>query len=424
METTLLESLPQISTLQTMTFYRTTSCTISAAAFLLFSACNFANGQDAKASTTGNDLTLGISKSKPETGPFVAIAGGKGGYMVPYVQALERTNIIFEMIPVPGGLIDVGSPAEEPGRSEDEGPQYTVELEPYWVAKTELTWAEYKTFMRSYDIFKKLASQGIRQVDDSNRADAITVPTPLYEPSHTYEYGDDPKQPAVTMTQYAAKQYTKWLSGLTGVQYRLPTEAEWENAARGGSKASYCFGDNPEELDKYAVFAGNATTGAARVGSKSANAFGLHDMHGNAWEWTIDQFSASGFGDRGGKKFVGLAGTAWPTEADSRTVRGGSWQDPAERIRSAVRMGSVDEDWKESDPNVPKSPWWFTTDPARAVGMRLVRSLVPLDGEELNKFWEIDAVGIQEDVDSRVKEGRGALGLAVPQLLPLYQRRK
>ena len=386
--------------------------------------CGFALGQESKPSPSENNPTLGISIAKPESGPFVAIDGGKGGYMVTYTQVLERTSIVFEMIPVPGGKTVVGSPETETGRSEDEGPQYIAELEPYWVAKTELTWVEYKTFMRSYDIFKKLASQGIRQVDDSNRADAITVPTPLYEPSHTYEYGDDPKQPAVTMTQYAAKQYTKWLSGLTGVQYRLPTEAEWEHAARGGSNASYCFGDNPEELDKYVVFSGNATKGAARVGSKAPNAYGLHDMHGNVWEWTIDQYASTGFGDRGGKTFTGLTGTAWPTESDSRTVRGGGWQDSAERVRSAVRLGSVDEEWKERDPNVPLSPWWFTTDPARAVGMRLVRSLTPLNREELNKFWEIDATGIQEDVDARLKEGRGALGLAVPELLPLYQRKK
>lgn len=397
---------------------------LPATAFFALTLCALAIGQESKTSQSETSLTLGISKSKPESGPFVAIDGGKGGYMVPYTQVLERTSIVFEMIPVPGGKALVGSPETEPGRSDDEGPQYTAELEPYWVAKTELTWAEYKTFMRSYDIFKKLASQGIRQVDDSNRADAITVPTPLYEPSHTYEYGDDPKQPAVTMTQYAAKQYTKWLSGLTGVQYRLPTEAEWEHAARGGSNAPYCFGDSIEELDKYAVFSGNATKGAARVGSKAPNAYGLHDMHGNAWEWTIDQYAATGFGDRGGKTFTGLMGTAWPTESDSRTVRGGGWQDSAERVRAAVRMGSVDEEWKERDPNVPLSPWWFTTDPARAVGMRLVRSLTPLKGEELNKFWEIDATGIQEDVDARLKEGRGALGLAVPELLPLYQRKK
>ncbi len=66
--------------------------------------------------------------------------------------------------------------------------------------------------MKTYNIFKELNAKGIRKVTEENRVDAITVPTPLYEPSHTYEFGEDPDQPAVTMTQYAAKQYTKWLS--------------------------------------------------------------------------------------------------------------------------------------------------------------------------------------------------------------------
>jgi formylglycine-generating enzyme len=381
----------------------------------------FAESQEV---TKNSDVseTLGISKVKPAAGPFVEIDGGKGGYMVPYVHSLERTNIHFEMIPIPGGKVLVGSPESEADRTEDEGPQYSVTLEPYWVAKTELTWGEYKTFMKSYDIFKRLASGGVRKVDDSNRADAITVPTPLYQASHTFEYGDDNKQPAVTMTQYSAKQYTKWLSGLSGIQYRLPTEAEWEHAARAGSTTTYSFGDDANKIDDFAVH--SQTKGAAKVGSKLPNAFGLHDMHGNVWEWTIDQYSPTGFGDRGGKSFVGLAGTGWATQADSRCVRGGGWQDGPDRLRSAVRMGSADESWKEEDPNIPLSPWWYTSDPARMVGMRLVRSAKPLSNDELKKFWEIDATAIQEDVDSRLREGRGATGLPVPELLKSYQRKK
>jgi formylglycine-generating enzyme required for sulfatase activity len=364
----------------------------------------------------------GISKTKPEKGPFVPIDGGKGGYLVPYTESFERTNISFEMIPVPGGEVTIGSPLSEAGRSEDEGPQFTVKLEPFWIAKTELTWGEYNTFMRSYDVFKRLSTTGIHQVTDDIRADAITVPTPLYDPGKTYEFGDDKSQPAVTMTQYSAKQYTKWLSGLTEVQYRLPTEAEWEYAARAGSKTAYCFGDDPAELEKFAVF--GATSGASKVGSKAPNAFGLHDMHGNVWEWTIDQFSPKGFEGRGGKSFVGLEATNWPTQADSRCVRGGGWQDPAERLRSATRMGSADEDWKDEDPNVPLSPWWYTSDPARMVGMRLVRSATPLSEELIRKFWEIDVDAIQEDVDARLREGRGAIGISVPELIKEYQSKK
>jgi formylglycine-generating enzyme len=364
----------------------------------------------------------GISANKPENGPFVPIDGGKGGYMVPYTQSFERTNLIFEMIPIPGGEVTLGSPKSEVGRSDDEGPQFKVKLEPYWMAKTELTWGEYNTFMRSYDVFKKQSVTGIHVVTDEIRQDAITVPTPLYDPGKTYEFGDDKSQPAVTMTQYSAKQYTKWISGLTGVQYRIPTEAEWEHAARAGSKTAYSFGDDPAELEKYAVF--NATEGAAKVGSKAPNAFGLHDMHGNVWEWTIDQFSSEGFGERAGKSFVGFEATNWPTQADSRCVRGGGWQDPAERLRSAARMGSVDDDWKDYDPNVPLSPWWYTSDPARMVGMRLVRSAAPLSDELMHKFWEIDVDSIQEDVDARLKEGRGAIGISVPELIKEFQRKK
>ncbi|HUP82309.1 MAG TPA: SUMF1/EgtB/PvdO family nonheme iron enzyme [Pirellula sp.] len=364
----------------------------------------------------------GISKTKPETGLFVAIDGGKGGYMVPYTESFERTNISFEMIPIRGGEVTMGSPESESGRSEDEGPQFTVKLAPFWMAKTELTWGEYNTFMTSYDVFKKLSGAGIRQVTVDNRVDAITVPTPLYDPAKTYEYGDDKSQPAVTMTQYSAKQYTKWLSGLTGVQYRLPTEAEWEYAARAGSRTAYSFGNDPAELEKYAVF--DVTDGAAKVGSKAPNAFGLHDMHGNVWEWTIDQFSPKGFEHRGGKSFLGLESTNWPTEADSRCARGGGWQDPAERLRSAARMGSADEDWKNEDPNVPLSPWWYTSDPARMVGMRLVRSAIPLSKEMIAKFWEIDVAAIQEDVDARLQEGRGAIGISVPELIKEFQRKK
>ena len=365
---------------------------------------------------------LGISATKPENGPFVPIEGGKGGYMIPYTQSFERTNVSFEMIPVPGGDVTVGSPDSEDGRSDDEGPQFSVNLEPFWIAKTELTWGEYNTFMRTYDVFKRLSSKGIRQVTDEVKADAITVPTPLYDPGKTYEYGDDKSQPAVTMTQYSAKQYTKWLSGLTEVQYRLPTEVEWEFAARAGSKTAYSFGDDPAQLEKYAVFGWE--NGAAKVGSKAPNAFGLHDMHGNVWEWTIDQFEPKGFEKLGGKSLVQFDGTNWPKEADSRCVRGGGWQDTADRVRSAARMGSVDDDWKEEDPNVPLSPWWYTSDPARMVGMRLVRSAKPLSNELIKKFWEIDVDAIQEDVDARLREGRGAIGISVPELIKEYQRKK
>jgi formylglycine-generating enzyme required for sulfatase activity len=202
----------------------------------------FAVSQDATVASA-----LGISKTQPVSGPFVKLSDD--AFMVPYSHSVQESDVLFEMIPIPGGKMTIGSPENEPGHGQDESPVFSVEIEPFWMAKTELTWAEYKTFLKTYDIFKRLSRQGIRRASGLDQVDAITVPTPLYEPSFTYEYGDDPKQPAVTMTQYSAKQYTKWLSGITGAQYRLPTEAEWEYAARGGTTTAYSFGDDPTQLD-------------------------------------------------------------------------------------------------------------------------------------------------------------------------------
>jgi formylglycine-generating enzyme required for sulfatase activity len=344
--------------------------------------------------------------------------------MVPYMQKLESSDIEFEMIPVPGGEVLMGSPEDEANRSEDEGPQLTVQVPPFWIAKTEVTWAQYKTFMKCYDILKRLSRQGVRKVVDMNQSDAVTIPTPLYEPSHTYEHGDNPQQPAVTMTQYAAKQYTKWLSGITSLQYRLPAEAEWEYAARAGTKTAYAFGDDSSQLGDYAAFADNSPDGAPNVASKKPNPFGLFDMHGSVWEWTIDQYDADGYGDRAGKTLALEDAISWPSTPDMRSVRGGGWQDPAERLRTAARMGSADEDWKDSDPNVPLSPWWYTTDPARMVGMRVVRSLAPKSPEEISRYWNIDNEAIREDVEFRLREGRGVLGAAVPELTEEFKRKK
>ena len=357
---------------------------------------------------------IGIVESQTSLGPCVAMDGGKGGYMVPYIHELGATGISFEMIPVPGGRVSVGSPEKEAGHRGDEGPMFEVELAPFWIGKTEVTWREFQGFMRTDSVFRKQETKGIRKITDRNRTDAVTVPTPLYEEAHHKEYGNDPRHPAVTMTQYSAKQYTKWLSGITGVQYRLPTEAEWEYAARAGSSFAYCFGNEPSLVDQYAV---HSTTRCALVASKKPNLFGLYDMHGNVWEWTIEQYSPNGFQKQGGQKYHELDGTQWVTRVNSQCVRGGSWSDPPNRVRSASRMGSDQSDWASDDPAIPMSPWWYTSDPSRMVGMRLVRSAKPLSQQLINKFWEIEIQELQDDVNECLEFGRGRAGLAVPELL-------
>ncbi len=99
-----------------------------------------------------------------------------------------------------------------------------------------------------------------------------------------------------------------------------------------------------------------------------------------------------------------------------RALRGGGWQDSPAALRSAARVSSDDEAWKETDPNLPKSPWWYTDDPARTVGFRIVRSAKPLDAKTISKFHDIDNEEIQLSVDIRLEEGRGVRGFSDPSL--------
>lgn len=347
----------------------------------------------------------GFADVKPADGPAVKT---DTGWMVPYDATIPGTDVTFRMIPVPGGEYLMGSPDSEAGRNPDEGPQRTVRVAPFWMGECEVTWQEYKLFMALYRSLKEFESRGIRKLTDANRVDAITAPTPLYEPDFTFEYGEDPQQPAVSMTQYAARQYTKWLSLISGDQFRLPTEAEWEYACRAGSTSAYSFGDDASQLNEYGWFADNSDgTGSKKVRQKLPNAFGLHDMHGNAAEWVIDGYAPYQPAD------MPLDATAWfkTDKPDPRTVRGGSWEFSAAECRSASRLGSNDKAWKEYDPNRPRSPWWFTTDPARGVGFRLLRPLTPISREAIEDFWKIDSEDIDFDVTVRLEEGRGVLGV-------------
>lgn len=352
---------------------------------------------------------LGISSEKPESGPSVKVAEG---YMVPYTMKIPGTDVSLEMVPVPGGEFLIGSPEDEEGRAEDEGPQVKVVVDPMWVGKTEITWAQYKPYMYLYGIFKEFESRGERKVTDENRVDAITAPTELYDPTFTFEFGEEDNQPAVTMTQYAAQQFTKWLSRVTGQQYRLPTEAEWEYAARGGATTAYSFGASAETLDDFAWSFDNSGLEAPLVGGKRPNAYGLFDMHGNAAELTVNEYTEDGYARYADKQPVkAVEMVVWPEWAYPVVVRGGSWEMEAEQLRSASRLASDDELWKEEDPNFPKSPWWFTNDPARGVGFRLFRSHTPLTDNAIKNFWESTAEDVRDDVNARLVGGRGGLGL-------------
>jgi formylglycine-generating enzyme required for sulfatase activity len=262
-----------------------------------------------------------------------------------------------------------------------------------------------------------MMSKKIRPPADEKHPDVVTAPSNLYDPSFTFEKGADPRQPAVTMSQYAAKQYTKWLSGLSGQFYRLPTEAEWEYACRAGSATAYSFGDDAKQLGDFAWFYDNASETTHPVGKKKPNAWGLFDMHGNVAEWVLDAYAAEGYKKFAGKPRKWSEAIGWPTELFPRVVRGGSWDSDAAACRSAARAGSNDDEWRSEDPNYPQSPWWFTSGPALGVGFRVIRPLNAPAKADRAKFWEADIEMIREHVNQRIdKEGRGARGIADPSL--------
>ncbi|NNK76831.1 MAG: formylglycine-generating enzyme family protein [Maribacter sp.] len=291
-----------------------------------------------------------------------------------FTETIPVANLTFDMVLVPEGDFIMGSPANEMNRKEDEGPQKKVMVDAFWMGKYEVTWRIFELFFKqNQPLFESL------EADKLSAIDAITRPSPPYE-DPSYGMGKD-DFPAVSMSAYSALVFCKWLSEITGRFYRLPTEAEWEYAARAGSVTKYGFGDSEEDLAKYAVYYKNSNSKYAKVGSKLPNKWGLHDMHGNVAEWTLDEYKADTYAAMDEKN-------PWiiPTVFHPRVIRGGSWDDDAEGLRSAARMASSVK-LQKRDPQIPKSFWWFTD--SNFVGMRLVSPKEQPSQEEQKKFWQM-----------------------------------
>ncbi|MEQ9412009.1 MAG: formylglycine-generating enzyme family protein [Fuerstiella sp.] len=299
--------------------------------------------------------------------------------MQPYAEKIEQTEVAIEMVPIPGGSFTMGSPETEPGREADEGPQVTVELSPFWMGKYEITWDQYEIWGENIDIARR-SIFGFEASARDEVADAVTRPTPPYT-DMSFGMGKR-RNPAICMTQHAARTYCKWLSAKTGHYYRLPTEAEWEYACRAGTKTAYSFGDDPALLDDYAWYDQNSEDSYHEVGQKKPNPWGLYDIHGNVAEWTLDQYLPDAYASytNGVKNPLKVPSKLFP-----RVVRGGGWDDEPKLLRSAVREGSSDE-WKQQDPQIPQSIWYHTD--ALGVGFRVVRPLTEPSAEEKAAYWE------------------------------------
>tara|TARA_B100000886_G_scaffold334298_2_gene289614 strand:- start:1020 stop:1988 length:969 start_codon:yes stop_codon:yes gene_type:complete len=297
-----------------------------------------------------------------------------------YTEKISGIDYKLDMQLINKGDFTMGSPKFEKGHFGDEGPQHKVEIDAFWMSKFEITWDLYNLFVtRELDANQKPKTNESEVQQDVDAVSGAT--TPYVEMS--FGMGID-NYPAICMTQLAAVKFCEWLSAMTGHFYRLPTEAEWEYACRAGTDSAYSFGDDSSELSEYAWYKENSQDKYQKVGTKKANPWGLHDMHGNVSEWTLDQYIPTEYAKRVGGETNPLA---VGEKVYPKAVRGGSWMDNPNRLRSAARRPSSKK-WKKRDPQIPKSKWWHTDAPF--VGFRIVRPLETPSEEEQKKYWKYE----------------------------------
>ena len=201
----------------------------------------------------------------------------------------------INLVLIPPGEFMMGSPQAEEGRDADEGPQHRVRItNPFYIAVHEVMQAQYEKVMGENPSYFRGANLPVEAVSWND-----------------------------------ATEFCRRLSRKVGGKVRLPTEAEWEYACRARSTEAHCFGDDPAGLGEYGWFAGNSEGRTHPVGEKKPNAWGLHDMHGNVWEWCADW---SGDYDAGP-----VSDPQGPENGASRVLRGGSWYIGVNGCRSASR---------------------------------------------------------------------------------------
>lgn len=305
----------------------------------------------------------------------------RGQGITAYTNLIPGTKASYAMQPIPGGEFVMGSLPEGRHTKIDEQPAHHVRLDPFWIGKYEVTWNEYTAFVFD-DIERRQASPPSRDGKlDPKSADAVSHPSLPYM---DMDFGMGKNgYPAIAMTQHAANKYCQWLSAKTGHFYRLPTEAEWEYAARAGGSNVWFFGDDESKLGDYAWFEDNSDFKYQKVGRKLPNAWGLHDVLGNVSEWVLDQYG-DGFYRLCDER--GTVAMPWnkATRPYPHSVRGGSWRDKAQDVRCAVR-GYSTPDWKMADPQMPKSLFWFRS--CDFVGFRIVRPLAVPTADEMRQYW-------------------------------------
>ena len=270
----------------------------------------------------------------------------------------QRPGTVFQdcadcprMVVVPAGEFTMGSPGSEAGRGVDEGPQRLVSIaQPFALGRGEVTVAEFRRFADESG-YRTEAERDTRAQGCSGFIYADPAASGPGGPQVTSWRSPGLAQadshPVLCVSWNDARAYAQWLSRKTGKRYRLPTEAEWEYAARAGGATARYWGEDPMQACRYANVADQSRFQTWSFGQKhectdghyftapaagySPNRFGLYDMLGNAWEWTEDCWNASYAG-------APADGSAWLAgDCTQRVCRGGSWSTVPRFARSAAR---------------------------------------------------------------------------------------
>jgi len=253
-------------------------------------------------------------------------------------------SIGMKLVGISAGEFTMGSPPHERGRRDDEVRRRVKISNSYFIGKFEVTRGQFRQFVDAtgYKTEPERGGRGGYGYDAT--ANKLAGPNHQYSWRFTgFEQTDE--HPVVNVTWNDAVAFCRWLSEREKKMYRLPTEAEWEFACRGGSMAAYTFGDDPEQLakvgnvmdalahekflDRLAIAGRDGFVFTAPVGSFLPNIFGLHDLHGNVWEWTADWFEIPDTSPQ-----VDPQG---PSEGRDKVVRGGDWYHDWSFARSAQR---------------------------------------------------------------------------------------
>ena len=264
-------------------------------------------------------------------------------------------GVSFVMVRIEPGTFTIGSPSEEKDRREIENQQLIHISKPYYIGKFEVTQAVWKRVMTAKIANPRAKINACGLYWEEGDPTDITCNA---SPSKFADLG----KPVDSVSWRQCKEFIVRLNLLIdGPAFRLPTEAEWEYAARAGTKTAYYFGNDATGLDDFAWYKKNGDKQTHLVGTKKPNPWGLYDMYGNVWEWCEDKFTREAYPFSGKEEIADFCNRGSEIGTASQVIRGGAFTFSAGFCRSAARSGG--------------DPWHEIFD----IGLRLVRDAANTD---------------------------------------------